>query len=410
MNILFLCDEYPPCQNGGIGTVTKFLARELVRKGNEVVVCGFYPYFRTALSFENDHGVKVYRCFYGSKLKLKMSKHKYLGKLVNIKNEFPEYLKFLQKIIDENKIEVIEMPDFNDFFRFSGPEFVQFPDFGIPKVVKIHGSDTFFYFINKNSYKKDMQFLKEEKVIRDASVVLAISEFSRTVIKTIFDYKDFIPVIYNGIEDINESGISYKNENSNVIFAGTIVEKKGIYSLVRAWEQVISKVPDAKLFIFGKGSGKSLKKLKRIIPEKVKHSVFLKGFTTKETLQQFYSKSACAIFPSYAESFGMAPIESMQVGCPTIFTKRACGEELIINGITGLLVDPDNLQEIADAIVRLLIDKKYAMEIGKNGAELVKKKFAISSIADMHLDLYRGTIAAFRANKTMNSGKELRTY
>ena len=63
MNILYLCDEYPPCTHGGIGAVVQNLAHELVLKGHNIYVCGFYPYYRKASVFEDDFGVKVYRRF-----------------------------------------------------------------------------------------------------------------------------------------------------------------------------------------------------------------------------------------------------------------------------------------------------------------------------------------------------------
>ena len=81
MNILYLCDEYPPCQHGGIGSVTQSLARELVSKGHKVSVCGFYPYYRTAAAYEEDFGVQAYRYFYGNWLLLKLSRHKYFGRI-----------------------------------------------------------------------------------------------------------------------------------------------------------------------------------------------------------------------------------------------------------------------------------------------------------------------------------------
>jgi glycosyltransferase involved in cell wall biosynthesis len=88
----------------------------------------------------------------------------------------------------------------------------------------------------------------------------------------------------------------------------------------------------------------------------------------------------------------MAPLESMEVGCPTIFTKRVSGTELIKNGVTGLLVDPDNLEEISDAIIRMLSDKTAAENMGQKGAELVNQKFNISVIADLHIDLYKSIL------------------
>lgn len=392
MKILFLCDEYPPCKHGGIGTVTRLLAQEFEKKGNHVVVCGFYPYYRTALATENDHGVKVFRFFYGNKLKLLFSKRKFFGRFINVKKEFSSYVSEVKRIIKEHEIEIIEMPDYYEIFRYTGPKFIQFPDFGIPKVVKIHGGATFFTYIRDKTIIRDILYFKEEKVISDASVVLAISEYSKAVIRKVFDYNESIPVIFNGVENSKSFKYNKNTESRTVVFAGTITEKKGVYSLIRAWEKVIEEVPDASLLLYGKGSSKTIGKLKSLISEKSASSIHLLGFASLETLQKEYSIASCAIFPSYAESFGMAPLEAMQTGCPTIFTRRASGPELIEDGEEGLLVDPDNIEEIARAIVFFLKNHEKAIEIGKRGALKVITHFDISEIAEQHLELYNSII------------------
>jgi glycogen synthase len=114
MNILLICDEYPPCKHGGIGTVTQNLAREFVALNHNVFVCGFYPYYRIGKEFESDMGVKVFRKFYGNYLKLKLSKHPLFGKIFKINKEFSLYLEFLEELIIKEQIDIIEIPDFNE--------------------------------------------------------------------------------------------------------------------------------------------------------------------------------------------------------------------------------------------------------------------------------------------------------
>src|ERR1700722_12606086 len=61
MNILYLCDEYPPGVCGGIGIATQSIARSLVKKGHNVVVAGFYDRDYGEKNEFTDNGVKVYR-------------------------------------------------------------------------------------------------------------------------------------------------------------------------------------------------------------------------------------------------------------------------------------------------------------------------------------------------------------
>lgn len=391
MNILFLCDEYPPCQHGGIGSVTQQLARELAKKHHNVIVCGLYPFYRKAASYEEDKGVLVFRRYYGNKVILKLSKHKYFGRIINIKKRFYEYLDFVSGLIKKYEIEIIEIPDFNEVFYYSGPRFIRFPDFKIPSVIKLHGSYSFFDHINRSVSYNQSIFKKELTLITNATKVLSISEFSKQKVIEIFNYNKSISVIYNGL-NLDSLSLKYEFISKIVVFAGTLAEKKGIISLVLAWGKVVMKIPEAKLFIYGKGGRTILTKINEMIPDKIKDSINIKGFIDKESLPEIYRTAACAIFPSYAESFSMAPLESMMVGCPTIYTNRASGAELITNGIDGILIDPDNIEDIARAVIYLLSNRTEAIKIGENGEKRIREKFNISAIADAHLELYSNLI------------------
>jgi glycogen synthase len=392
MNILILCDEYPPCRNGGIGTVTQLLARTLIVKGHNVCVVGFYPYYREAEKEETDQGVKVFRYFYGSNLGLKLSKHKFFGKFFNIKDQFEDYIKFLRRVIEKNCIEIIETPDFVEAFRYSGPQIIRFPDFGIPIVVKLHGTYTYFNHL-ENIHSDSITIYDKEKLhLENATEIIAVSNFVMTETKSLFNYSKNAQVIYNGIVTDNSEVYNANQSEYIVIFAGTLAEKKGIFSLIKAWGKVINTIPTASLFIYGKGSNSTIDLINKIITSIPNNSIFLKGFVSNGILANSYGSAACAIFPSYAEAFSMAPMEAMAIGCPVIFTKRTSGPELIKNGVDGLLVDPDNINEISESIIYMLKNRKEAMLMGTNARSKIRKYFDINTIADKHIKVYSGII------------------
>ena len=169
---------------------------------------------------------------------------------------------------------------------------------------------------------------------------------------------------------------------------GHYQKKKAYLSLIKAWETVIAEIPSARLLLYGKGDKETLGKIKKLFSDKTRGSIELKGYVNREILIGIYRLASCAIFPSYAETFGMAPLESMLAGCPTIFTKRASGEELIKNGVNGLFVDPDNINEIANAIKYMLSRRSAAIEMGRKGAQTIKERFNISEIAEEHINVY----------------------
>src|SRR4051812_5068560 len=81
MKVLFICDEYPPGKNGGIGTAVQSLARALVRMGHEAYVAGLYTYFYGQKNYENDQGVHVWRFRYG--INLGVEKNIFCYKVLN---------------------------------------------------------------------------------------------------------------------------------------------------------------------------------------------------------------------------------------------------------------------------------------------------------------------------------------
>jgi glycogen synthase len=396
MNILFLCDEYPPCQHGGIGSVTQLLARTLVRKGHNVSVAGFYPYYRKANSKETDQGVSVYRYFYGSQLLLQLSKRSFFGRFFNIEHHFNKYLDSLRTIIKDNKIEIIESPDFSEAFRYSGPKMIQFPNFGIPMIIKLHGSYSVLNIQEKKFGENSNTFFKELTLLNSAAGIVAVSESIKQRVIDIFKFKHRIDVLYNGIVLNDKAKYDIKNQSNTVVFAGTLVRTKGIFSLLEAWRNVLSFIPFAHLDLYGKGDSKTIREIQTYLKDFPKESVILRGFISKEQLPAIYSSASCAIFPSFQESFSMAPMEAMAIGCPVIYTKRTSGPELIINGVDGLLVDPDNIPEIAGAMILLLTNRVIATEIGQMGFQKIKNSFDISIIAEKHIGYYSEVIQDFK--------------
>lgn len=401
MNILFICDEYPPCKHGGIGTVVKQLSTTLASKGHKIVVAGFYPYFRKAKQFEVIDNVTVYRYYYGNPISLRISKDKWLGRFFNIAPAFNRYIASLEKLIEKENIEIVEIPDFHEVYRYSGPKYISFPTLSIPIVVKLHGTSTFFRRL-ANSKLSQTLLEKEKQLLFNASRVISVSEYVAKNTAEIYDYKVPIGVVFNGFKKIPVARINSQIDVLKVIYAGKIAEKKGIFQLIKSWSQVNEKLPQASLYIFGGGSVKELNHLNHLIKKKNLLNIYIKGFISNDLLLKQYQTASCAIFPSFAESFGMTPIEAMSMGCPTIFTERTSGPEIIHHSVDGLLVNPEDPNAIAEAIIFMLSNPKQAIEMGKKGKEKVHKLFNIDVIAENHVKIYKETIEEFSKNKINN--------
>ena len=121
-------------------------------------------------------------------------------------------------------------------------------------------------------------------------------------------------------------------------------------------------------------------------------SVEFHGHTDRQELLNALQKATVGVFPSYAESFGLAPAESMAAACPTIYSQRGCGGELVRDGKDGLLIDPDEPAQIAAAIVRLLEDDQLAKELATSGQARIREKFSLDAQLSRNIAFYRQCI------------------
>jgi glycosyltransferase involved in cell wall biosynthesis len=207
------------------------------------------------------------------------------------------------------------------------------------------------------------------------------------------------------VEAPPEAGDAARNSNS-VVFSGTLTGKKGVISLIKAWPLVVKSVPEAQLHIFGKdgrtADGGSMQQFLGSMLNGERGTVHFHGHVVRKELFEVYRKAAAAVFPSYAEAFAVAPLEAMACGCPTIFSERGSGPELLTHERQGLLVDPDKPGDIAASIVRTLRDRQFAREIGDAGRTLVRQVFSVDRLVAQNEDFYRRCIRGFRERAISN--------
>ncbi|HRO76252.1 MAG TPA: glycosyltransferase family 4 protein [Crocinitomicaceae bacterium] len=402
MNILFICDEYPPGKNGGIGTMVQVLGRELFRQGHSVTVIGLYPYYYGEKDFEIDQGVEVHRLRYGINFGRKNRNffYKVMGKMpdfikkrLNGKKAFEKFIVKIKSLIEEKKIDIIEIQDWSSFV-FNIGFHIEWPQFKVPLVVKSNGSYT--YFCDEMKVIGKEKFLNVDKALyKRADALSSVSCYTESVNKRLFNYTQGVKILYNSIETPSIK-IDESKKAKTFIFTGTLIKKKGIFQLAQAWNIVTKKHSDAILEIYGKGE---INAIKELLNETSQNTVQFKGHVGREMLFQELSRATAAIFPSYSECFALAPLEALAVGCPVINTSKASGKELIIDGENGSLIDPDNIEEIAEKIIELMEHKGLQKKYAQKGRETILEKFTIAKSAEDHISFYKEVVQNFNKEK-----------
>ncbi len=398
MNILYLCDEYPPGRHGGIGSVVRLMARTMSAMGHSVVVAGLYDWGYGGEDYFEDNGVKVYRYrmilaseWFKKQDSIRVRATYKLMKLskvlhVDIKKSLSIYKENIEALIKKHDIDIIEMPDYHDYRRFAS-NYISPLTFSAPTTIKIHGSLTYIYKENNQTVPEHI-WQMEHDMFEEADSICSVSKYGGEKIMDYLDLEREVKVLYNGIDTSKLSDLPDKDENK-VIFTGTLNENKGIYQLLEAWNTVHKHNKNAQLWIYGKGP---VQKLKAILNTQARKTVHFKGHVPGEQLFRELGTAAMCVFPSYAENFALGPMEAMGSGAAVIYTKRTSGPELIEDGKDGLLIDPADINEIANCILELLNDKGRREQLAIAGKKKIIEQFDIERVAEKHIVYYQEVI------------------
>ena len=132
-------------------------------------------------------------------------------------------------------------------------------------------------------------------------------------------------------------------------------------------------------------SKKYEKRLRNYAGKKCGDSIVFTGFKTN--MKDIYRELDVAVHPSLSENLGGAG-ESLAAGVPTITTDIGGFPDIIQDGKTGFLVPVKRPDKIAEAVARVLGDKKEAQKIARCGQRLSKEKFDIQATAKKVLEIY----------------------
>ncbi|MBE8540563.1 glycosyltransferase [Geoglobus acetivorans] len=244
-----------------------------------------------------------------------------------------------------------------------------------------------------------IEYLKWKYLFRTRfKIMITVSHSEKkNIVKSLGISPEKIKVIYHGADYKNckskrnrEAGkILYQNYGINFPFIfhlSAYQPKKNVENIIKAFaiaKKKYNKILKKKKLIIG---GKQPNRLKRLAKDLgIEDDVIFVGFIPEEELPLFYSVAEAFVFPSFHESFGMPILEAMACGCPVITSNVFSMPE--VAGKTAILVDPYNPEKIANAIYKVVSDKKLRRKLTKWGIERAKK-FTWKRCAKEHLKCY----------------------
>jgi len=244
-----------------------------------------------------------------------------------------------------------------------------------PFIVSVWGSD--IYITPKRSpFHRWLVKFNLSKADEVCSTSLAMAE----EIKKYLGKARQINITPFGVDTDSFRGSDHIRGNKEIVI-GTIkalAKGKGYGTdiLIDIFAQLLKNFDFLRLKIVGDGEQKSeLKAKTRILG--VSDKVEFLGQIIHERVPEFLSKIDiyCCLSSSDNESFGVAPLEASSCGIPVIASHVGGLPEVIMDGDTGILVDPNKKEQIKDALEKLILDPEIRRKMGSNGRIFVKKNY-----------------------------------
>jgi len=193
----------------------------------------------------------------------------------------------------------------------------------------------------------------------------------------------------NGINIHNYYFLERKFEkNLTFLFASKLIKSKGIIEFLDASKIILKKYPTTKFLIAGKyddlnPDSISYKEYKNIISDM---SISYLGNLSQIELREYFYKSSVFVMPSYGEGLPRVVLEAAATGMPIITTNVHGCRECVMPGYNGLLVEPMNEIELAEAMESFILNTLDLSKYSKNSYEMVKNDFSLELIAKEYLN------------------------
>jgi glycosyltransferase involved in cell wall biosynthesis len=252
----------------------------------------------------------------------------------------------------------------------------------------------------KGGWLRRMAFRLETAFLyRQANVVVAVSAGVGREVRSLYGIpQQRIRVIRNGVQRrpaLEET----RSPLSQIISAGRLVQVKGLDVLLRAFA-IVRKKADSQLVIFGEGPERgALQSLAEALA--VAPYVRFPGF-----VPDFWSHlgaDALFVLSSRSESSSLVLVEAMQRGLPVVSTRCPYGpEEVIHDGIDGLLVPIDDPASLAQALLRLLSNQAEARMLAAAGRRAVLQYSVEAMVCE-----YQNLLLGLGASRLDESGEKL---
>ena len=205
-----------------------------------------------------------------------------------------------------------------------------------------------------------------------ADRILANSKFSSNSIEDIYA-RSVDRVIYPGIDDIKFKPVPEQEKQDYLFTVSRLTKFKNIDQIIRAFQKIAE---HSNMILKIAGEGEELLNLQKLSRQlNLNHRVEFLHLVSDDALVGLYAKAKIVVFASNNEPFGIVPIEAMACGTPVVASRTGGPKETMRENFTGVLFEPNNIQDMVIKIKFLLAEHRY-IKFGRNAAVYARKSFS----------------------------------
>jgi len=242
-----------------------------------------------------------------------------------------------------------------------------------------------FFSARKNFWHR---LVKAKKLLKRFSLVIAVSENTKRDIMELGGINpDKVKVIYSGVGEeykklplinyqfsVKRVRDKYNLPERFILYLGTIEPRKNVDGIIRAYNQlrVMScELRDYKLIIAGARGWKSENIYREWDKSAFKNDIKFLGYVEPDDKIYLYNLASVFIYPSFYEGFGFPPLDAMACSVPVVASFASSLPEVV--GDAALMVDPYNINDLAGALEKVLVDENLKNKLIARGLEQAKK-------------------------------------
>ena len=392
MKIALVCPaSLPATQFGGILFLCVDIARESAKKGHDVTIyttdldfANNANTFNKSLSrLESHNGFKINRTHVWLSFKLFFVNP---GMYFQLKKDRPDIIHTIGVRSFQSLVAAIISRKYKIPLIISDQG-------GLTTHPDIHNANV----LGKIIYKLQEPFVRF--IIKQSSKISVPNEYEKEIFAK-FTSPSKITVIRNGINldqyliTLPDIKSKYNIDSNFVLFVGRFAHVKGVDILLNAWQKIVNtKYDDTKLVIMGVDFGFESQMMRMIKDLNLRDSVIVIKNPPREDVLGAYSQSLFLVLPSRWELSPLTPLEGFAFKKTTISTTAHGIPHTIKNNENSILVEPENHNQLADAILKLLMDTKKRTELGHAGFNLVQQICNSESMTESTLKIYQQIIA-----------------